>query len=142
MALFTRSTRSRKPRIDMISMIDVMFFLVLFFMIFTTFRTEEEGIPVNLPRASSGETVSVTELVVSITRDGTYYIGTEAVTLLGLQNAVTAMLAEEQHVIAFIRGDEETPWRWIAAAMGAIQDGGAEQVVFLVEEPQSDDRLI
>lgn len=139
MAIISRARR-RKPRIDMISMIDVMFFLVLFFMLFTTFRTNEEGIPVNLPRASSGEAVTVTELVVSVTNDGSYYIGTERVTLLGLQNTVAAMLAEEQRVVAFIRGDEETAWRWIAAAMGAIQEGGAEQVVFLVEPP--DERLI
>lgn len=141
MALFTRSRRSRKPRIDMVSMIDVMFFLVLFFMIFTTFRTHDEGIPVNLPRAASGQTVTVTELVVSVTKDGTYYIGTEPVTLIGLQSAAAAMLADEQRVVAFIRGDEDTPWRWIAAAMGAIQEGGVEEVVFLVEDP-SNDRLI
>src|SRR5690625_4302387 len=123
MALFTRSPRRRRPRIDMISMIDVMFFLVIFFMLFTTFKRNEEGIPVDLPQASSGESVSVTELLVSITEDGTYFLGTETITLSELQHAVAAMIAEDGRVVAFIRGDENTPFRWITAAIEALQGG-------------------
>lgn len=140
MAIFHRSSRRRKPRVDIVPMIDVMFFLVLFFVMFTTFRTVEEGIPVNLPRASSGESVTLQELIVTVTSDGAYFIGNEQVSLLGLQSAVAAMVAEQQNVVVFIRGDQDAAHRWIMAALGAVQEGGAHQVIFLIESP--DERLI
>ena len=39
-------------------MIDVMFILVVFFIVFTTFRTDPVGIEVNLPRRPPGPPTS------------------------------------------------------------------------------------
>lgn len=141
MAIITRSSRRRKPRVDIVPMIDVMFFLVLFFVMFTTFRTVEEGIPVNLPQSSSGESVTVQELVVTVTRDGSYFIGNEQVSPLGLRSAVASMVSERENVVVFIRGDQDAAWRWMVAAHDAAKEGGAQQVIFLVVQSQ-EERLI
>ena len=45
----------KKARIEIIPMIDTIFFLLVFFMISTLSMTQFKGMPVNLPKAASGQ---------------------------------------------------------------------------------------
>ena len=67
MSFHFRRTQRRKPRIDIVPMVDVMTFLIVFFMLFTTFRTNPAGLDIKLPRAETA-TAHKTSTTVEIGR--------------------------------------------------------------------------
>ncbi|MBC8515224.1 biopolymer transporter ExbD [bacterium] len=75
MALRRRLSRSRKSEeatIEWVALIDMVFILLLFFAVTTTFASEEAGIDLQLPSASSGS--AQPELrVISIKKDGSIF---------------------------------------------------------------------
>ena len=61
-----RRTGRRKPKVDIVPMVDVMTFLIVFFMLFTTFRTNPAGLDIKLPRAETATPQQATTTVVTI----------------------------------------------------------------------------
>lgn len=134
--LFIRRNSRKRPRVDIVPMIDVMFFLVVFFMIFSTFRFTYEGIHVDLPRAASAQEQVASEVVVTITKEGAYYFDDRLTTAEGLKDAVRRALAENREAVVIIRADREARWEWVVTAMDAMTEAGGSSVSFTVERPR------
>ena len=58
----------KKARIEIIPMIDTIFFLLVFFMISTLSMARYSGLPVNLPKAATGQQPASESAAVTITR--------------------------------------------------------------------------
>lgn len=121
-------SRRRRPRVEIVPMIDVMFFLVVFFMLFTTFRSAVTGVDVTVPEASEVQERPASELVIAIRPDGQIFVGSEAVTLGRVQQLVRLGVAQNPNVAVIIRGDRAARWEWIVNAMDAATSAGARNV--------------
>ena len=62
---FQRSKRRRNSP-DITPLIDVMFFMLVFFMVFSTLKTEPMGLDVELPRAVTGTAQTSTSFEVVV----------------------------------------------------------------------------
>ena len=62
----------KKARIEIIPMIDTIFFLLVFFMISTLSMSRYSGLPVNLPKASTGQQTPSASAAVTIAPDGKF----------------------------------------------------------------------
>ena len=72
--------RREEPLVDVTPLIDIIFQLVIFFMVSTTFVTEQ-GIEVDLPRSSSQTILRErNDVQVKVASDGAIYVDDEAVT--------------------------------------------------------------
>src|SRR4029434_2095603 len=69
----------KKARIEIIPMIDTIFFLLVFFMISTLSMSRYSGVPVNLPKAATGQQPASESAAVTITPDGKVYIDKQEV---------------------------------------------------------------
>ena len=58
------------PRINILPMIDVIFAILVFFIVSSLYLTRSEGLPVNLPRASTTEVQKNKQITVSLDKDG------------------------------------------------------------------------
>ena len=58
------------PRINILPMIDVIFAILVFFIVSSLYLTRSEGLPVNLPRASTTEVQKTEQITVSLDKDG------------------------------------------------------------------------
>lgn len=119
----------------MISMIDIMFFLSAFLMLFASFEGVVSGIPVDLPRAATGQEVPASELIVTITRDGAFYLGDRLTSVDGLKQTVRQAVAQNAQVVAVIRADREALWEWVVLAIDAMTEAGGSSLSFTVEKP-------
>lgn len=124
-----RATRSR-PRIDMLPMIDVAIFLLVFFMLFTTFKTNEAGLEVNLPRAATGSEQVPSQLTVTITRSGAVYLEDSLVTLETLRSQAERVAAVNPNATVTIRGDSQAYWEHAVAVMDAARQAGLARFAF------------
>lgn len=129
--------RSRRtPLVQIVSMIDVMFFLVTFLMLFATFESTPDGIQVDLPKAASAQEQPATELIITITKDGVFYVNDRHATLEGLKDAVRQAVASSPQVVAVIRADREAVWESIMSAMDAVSEVGGSSLSFSAERPR------
>lgn len=133
--LVTRRKKRRSPRVDIVSMIDVMFFLVVFFMLFSTFKVTNEGIPIDLPRAAASQEQPASELIVTITEDGALYLNDAMTNIDGLKQGVTRALANDSNLVVVIRADRDVRFDSVVTAMSALTEAGGPSLSITVERP-------
>src|ERR1700756_4892740 len=78
---FRRQRELRRTRIEIIPMIDTMFFLLVFFMLSSLALTRLNGLPVNLPRASTAPKQAAADLTLTIDKNQQVYVNKEAIAL-------------------------------------------------------------
>src|SRR5579863_8422659 len=71
---FRRRRELKRTKIEVIPMIDTMFFLLVFFMLSSLALTRLNGLPVNLPRASTAPKQAATDLTVTVDKNQRVYV--------------------------------------------------------------------
>jgi biopolymer transport protein ExbD len=78
---FKRRRELKRTRIEIIPMIDTMFFLLVFFMLSSLALARLNGLPVNLPRASTAPKQAPAELTLTIDKNAQIYVNKEPVSI-------------------------------------------------------------
>lgn len=120
-----------KARIELIPMIDTMAFLLVFFMIASLAMSRQAGIPVRLPSAESADarTWGDRALVVTLDREGRLFLGKEPVGWEELRAQVGERVTARPELIVVINADEEVRHGEVVAAMDAVKQAGAANMV-------------
>ncbi|GJL63563.1 MAG: biopolymer transporter ExbD [Nitrospirales bacterium] len=122
------ASAKKKARIEIIPMIDTMFFLLVFFMIATLSMTTQQGMPVNLPEASS-TTDSVTEpLTLTITEQGDLFFNKEAIRLDQLNAKLQVMIQESSKPSVVINADERIEHGLVIKVMDLVRQNGIQNM--------------
>lgn len=144
----------KKPmsEINVVPYIDVMLVLLIIFMI--TAPLLSQGVNVELPKLSSEPMIPEPEnppLVISVDRDGNYYIAFGGDTVEDqekpvepqvLVNRVAALLkyAEQQNrpkTRVFVKGDTNVNYGRVVELMSLLQGAGVEGVGLVTEPPEA-----
>ena len=96
----------KKARIEIIPMIDTIFFLLVFFMISTLSMTQFKGMPVNLPKAASGQQAPAESAAVTIDKNGRIFLNKEPVDKAVLGEALRQQLAKNSEMLVVINADD------------------------------------
>lgn len=78
---FKRRRELKRTKIEVIPMIDTMFFLLVFFMLSSLALTRLNGLPVNLPRATTAPKQAVTDLTITIDKNQNVFVNKEPVAI-------------------------------------------------------------
>ncbi len=132
-----KSNLRGKPRIDIISMIDVIFFLLVFFMLFTTFKTTPYGLEIKLPQSTTAAKNEDQSISINIDKNGSFIYEDRIV----LESELLASIKEKQssmpHVVAIINADKDTPYSYVVKAIDIVREGGIFRITFGVELKRS-----
>src|ERR1700722_13822738 len=71
----------KRTKIEIIPMIDTMFFLLVFFMLSSLALTKMNGLPVNLPQASTAQRQDTTDLTVTVDKNEQVFVNKDPVNL-------------------------------------------------------------
>lgn len=96
----------KKARIEIIPMIDTIFFLLVFFMISTLSMTQFKGMPVNLPKAASGQQAPAESAAITIDKDGRLFLNQQAIDKAALGEALSQQLAKNAEMLVVINADD------------------------------------
>jgi biopolymer transport protein ExbD len=96
----------KKARIEIIPMIDTIFFLLVFFMISTLSMAHYKGMPVNLPKAASGQHAQATSATVTLTKEGQIFLDKQAVDKSVLSGLLSRQLTENPDLLVIINADD------------------------------------
>jgi len=110
------------PQINIVSLIEVMFWLLTFFIISSLFLSNPEGLPVNLPKATSSQPTQTTNRVtITIASKGQVSLDRQPTTVEALAAQLTALAATRQDLIAAINSDESVDFGLAVAVMDRVR---------------------
>lgn len=123
--------RSLKPQIslDLTPLIDVVFQLVIFFMVATVFNTSP-GLELDIPEASTAESVSVDELRITLVSAEELYLNREPVSWDQLEEELDhlAPVIADQGKSVVVEGDQTVPYGTFIRTLDILRARGIEGV--------------
>lgn len=131
-----KPTIRKKSNIDIIPMIDVIFFILIFFMLFTTFRTTPTGIDLQLPRAVTVSEQKRENFVIDIDNNGNLYYKGEQISYDRLTSIAKDIYAENNQVVAVINADRNVKYEYIISAMDSLRQAGIYQMALAADKKE------
>ena len=96
----------KKARIEIIPMIDTIFFLLVFFMISTLSMAQYRGMPVNLPKAASGQQAPAESAAITIDKESRIFLNKEEVDQAALGDLLRQQLEQNADLLVVINADD------------------------------------
>ena len=124
--------------INISSLVDVLFILIIFFLVATKFADEERDVPMALPKAADGKTLSTTPkvAVVNIRDDGSCYLGNQPITLANLKLKMIESVRTNPAQKVLVRADERALHGNVAQAVLACHQAGIGEANIGYELPR------
>ena len=136
MEAYRKRRKKLMSEINVVPYIDVMLVLLVIFMI--TAPLLSQGVKVDLPRAAAQPVDSQDRetLVVTVDREGRYFLDDRRITPEELTRKVAAILRARPQTPVLIRGDRQSNYGEVVRAMTLLQSAGAPSVGLLTEPPR------
>jgi biopolymer transport protein ExbD len=113
---------SDKPmEINIVPMIDVIFSILAFFIISTLYLTRSEGLPVNLPSATTAKTQPSTQITVTIEPDGDLALNRNPIELEALEDAVRSIVVPNSEALVIVNADEKVDHGRVVSVMDRLR---------------------
>jgi biopolymer transport protein ExbD len=124
MSLITR--KRKKPRIDVVPLIDVLMVLIIFFLVTMQFR-DLRALNVKLPKIdTAGSNLISNELIVSISKEGEFYVNAKEVSIKKLTQLLKATATLPKKPVILVVADEEVPLKHVTKVVDLCRENGLE----------------
>lgn len=108
------------PPINIIPAIDIILSILTFFIISSLDLIRNEGLPVNLPGASTAEIQNQPQLTVTIDRQSQIALNDRFVDLNGLESEVRQATPENSTALVILRADTTVPYGRVVEVMDRL----------------------
>jgi biopolymer transport protein ExbD len=123
----------KKARIEIIPMIDTIFFLLVFFMISTLSMTRYSGLPVNLPKAATGQQPPSENAAITITADGNIVIDKQPVGRDGIRAALQKRFEKNPELLVLINADQAVQHGLVVEVMDQARQAGVAKMAIAIK---------
>lgn len=130
-------------QINVVPMIDVIFAVLAFLIVSSLFLTRPEGLPVDLPEASTAEPTLENPLVVTIDESGAIALNQSPTSLKTLAAAVEVLAAQKSAeagraapVLLVLNADERVSHGAVIAVMDELRQVEEVQLGIATQQPQ------
>lgn len=123
-----RFKRQNKPlaEFQFSSLTDVVMLLLIFFMI-TSQYVVQSGVKVKLPGSKSSEQVVSSDYIVTISKEGVYYVGSQVVAEPELEIKLKALREKNNEANLIIASDKDVPIEKVVLVIDAAKGSGFEK---------------
>ena len=94
------------PRINILPMIDVIFAILVFFIVSSLYLTRSEGLPVNLPRATTAEVQKTKQITVSLDEQGNLTIDSKPTQINQLKAEIEKLIETDSNTTVIVNADK------------------------------------
>ena len=127
----------KKARIEIIPMIDTIFFLLVFFMISTLSIAQYRGMPVNLPKAGSGQQAPAESAAITIDNQGRLFVDKEPVEKAMLGDLLRRHLAQNADLLVVINADDGVEHGRVVEVMDIARNANVAKMAIAVKPKES-----
>lgn len=121
--------------INVVPLIDVMFALLTFFIMSTLFLTRSEGLPVNLPKAATGQTERPAEVTVTIDPLGQLSLNRKSIQLEALEGAVRQQIKPNQELLVVLNADKAVKHGQVVEVMDRLRRVEGAKLAIATQKP-------
>jgi len=137
MALALRNEGAKiSSDINVTPMVDVMLVLLIIFMVVTPML--QHGVSVDLAKVNSPEQMPDADkedaLLVSVTRDGQVYFGSDQISVDNLTNKVKDRLANKPDKRVYVKADMRARFGGVVQVVDAVRAAGVDDLGLLTEQ--------
>jgi biopolymer transport protein TolR len=137
MALSKRNEGAKiSSDINVTPMVDVMLVLLIIFMVVTPML--QKGVSVDMAKVENPTPMEDADkedaLLVSITRDGTVYFGTEKITTDNLTTRVKDRLANKPDKRVYVKADMRTRFGGVVQVVDSVRAAGVDDLGLLTDQ--------
>jgi biopolymer transport protein ExbD len=108
-------------QINIVPMIDVIFAILTFFIMSTLYLSRSEGLPVNLPGATTSQSQPQSQTVVTIDRSGNLALNRQPMDLEALEAQVRVVASKGQQPFVVINADQSVTHGRVVAVMDRLR---------------------
>ena len=132
------SRRAALAEINVTPLVDVMLVLLIIFMI--TAPMLQHQVEVNLPQVTNEpRTPSEEQLVLTVTKEGSVFLNTQAYTLEALGPQLQVLSQAQPGREMFLRADAEVPYGRVVQVMDAVKKAGILRLG-MITQPEAETR--
>jgi biopolymer transport protein TolR len=139
MAFSTASRGSLRAEINITPMIDILLVLIIVFMVVVVSMPKEKGLEAQIPQpADSPQTATPRTVVIQLGWTGenqapSVKINEESVKWEDLHDRLFDIFKQRAERIAFVKGDDDVNFQYVADAISIARDSGVERVGLLTK---------
>lgn len=123
------------PSINILPMIDVIFAILVFFIVSSLYLTRSEGLPVNLPRASTAEVQKIKQITVSLDSKGKLTIDRQPAQLNQLKTRIQELIKTESNATVIINADKTVAHGQVIEVMDQLRQIPQIQLAIAAKKP-------
>jgi biopolymer transport protein ExbD/biopolymer transport protein TolR len=140
MALAKRDEGSKvSSEINVTPMVDVMLVLLIIFMVVTPML--QKGISVDMAKVNNPEQMPDADkedaLLVSVTRDGSVYFGSEKTTIDNLTTKVKDRLANKMDKRVYVKADMRARFGSVVSVVDSVRAAGVDDLGLLTDQKKT-----
>jgi biopolymer transport protein ExbD len=132
---FKRNLTIAKGLHDLTPLIDVVLLLLIFFMLSSSF-VFNPGVKVDLPEYTSSDSLSESDLVVTISKEGLYLFNDNSILLRELENTFRQAASENPNARLIIKAAKEVPHGVVVRLMVMAKESGIKNQAFATRPKQ------
>jgi len=122
-------------QINIVPMIDVIFAILAFFIMSTLFLTRSEGLPVNLPKATSAVTQQPTKVTLTLDSQGRVFLNRKPVQLEVLEAQVRDLVEGNQQVLVIVNADQKVNHGQVISVMDRVRRIEGAKLAIATQRP-------
>ncbi|MBC7883083.1 MAG: biopolymer transporter ExbD [Anaerolineae bacterium] len=108
--------------INVVPLIDVLFAILTFFVLASIFLTRQQGLPLDLPKATTAESKQMSQQVtLSVNKEGKYFLNKNYVELKDIGAAVKAQLDADPARLVVVAGDKKVEYRYVISLLDELR---------------------
>lgn len=125
-------------KLELTPLLDIIFILLIFFAVTTAFLSHNQGIPLNLPTASS---VAIQQPSVTVSIDSAQHIflDNQRVSQVDVSIRIQRIISETPSALVMLNADQSLPYAVIIDVLDRIRSGGASRITLQVRKVSVDD---
>jgi biopolymer transport protein ExbD len=125
------------PQINIVPMIDVIFAILTFFIMSSLFLSRSEGLPVNLPKASTAQSQQQSKIAVTIDESGQILLNREPISIDELASGIQALMGTQPTALVVINADTKVEHGQVIAVMDVLRTVEGAQVGIATQRSDS-----
>ena len=125
--------KNKDPKIELAPLIDIVFVLLIFFAVSSSLISKNQGIPLDLPQASTVENKDP-GITISITPDSTIYINKTKVLLSQIPNIIKQHMEEDPLIQVMLNADKTLSYSIIIDVLDHIRLSGCSNIALQTEK--------
>ncbi len=132
-----KPTHKKKTNINIIPMIDVIFFLLVFFMLFTSFRTNPYGMDMKLPKAVTVTEQKQENFIININENGEFFYQGDNLPMAKISELAKEKYQNNKNLVVIINADSNTKYSSIVTVMDSVRQVGIYNLALAAEKKGS-----